>query len=218
MATPESVPGQIAVSPARLWASRLVRIAVVALVIAAEISIIVEVRSAFEPVNPYFTVLSNIFGAVVLAIALFRPVPDAVRGAAVTYLGLTGIVYNSMLRGIDVQTPGFANEVLHVIVPILMVADWILAPPTTRITGRHVLMWMAAPILYLVYTLIRGPFVDWYPYPFLDPRPNGYLAVVIGSVLVALAFALAAFVVAWTGNRLLALTDPQAARKASSAG
>ena len=215
-----STPAQVTVSPARLWASRLVRIAVVVLVIAAEISIIVEVGPAFEPVNhySYFTVLSNIFGAVVLAVALARPVPDVLRGAAVTYLGLTGIVYNTMLRGIDVQTPGFANEVLHVIVPILMVADWILAPPTVRITGRHILIWMAAPIAYLVYTLIRGPFVDWYPYPFLDPRPNGYLAVVIGSVLVALVFALAAFVVAWTGNRLRALALSQASSKASSAG
>ena len=40
-----------------------------------------------------------------LAVALARPVPDVLRGAAVTYLGLTGIVYNTMLRGIDVQTP-----------------------------------------------------------------------------------------------------------------
>ena len=30
--------------------------------------------------------------------------------------------------------------------------------------------WIAAfPIAWVVYTMIRGAVVDWYPYPFLDP-------------------------------------------------
>ena len=114
-----------------------------------------------------------------------------------------------MLRGVDVQTPDFANTVLHVIVPILMVAEWVLAPPTSRITLRHIGLWMIAPLAYLAYTLVRGPIVDWYPYPFLDPREGGYGAVVIGSLSVALAFFLASAFVAWAGNRLGHQTAPR---------
>lgn len=197
--------------PARRALSTLVRIAVVVLVLAAEIYLIVVTGDAFNAANhySYFTILSNVFGAIVLAVALFRPVPDALRGAAVTFLLLTGIVYNTMLRGVDVQTPDFANTVLHVIVPILMVAEWVLAPPTSRITLRHIGLWMIAPLAYLAYTLVRGPIVDWYPYPFLDPREDGYGAVVIGSLSVALAFFLASAFVAWAGNRLGHQTAPR---------
>ncbi|PWD51449.1 hypothetical protein C8046_13070 [Serinibacter arcticus] len=191
-------------APARRIASIVVRALVVVLVVAAEVYLIDVTGDAFTPANhySYFTILSNVFGAIVMAVALVRGVPDAVRGAAVTFLALTGIVYNTMLRGVDVQTPDFANNALHVIVPILMVLDWLLAPPRTRITRRMVAWWMTVPIAYLVYSLVRGPIVDWYPYPFLDPRPSGYGTVLIGSLAVAVAFFLAALLVAWSGNRL----------------
>jgi hypothetical protein len=43
-----------------------------------------------------------------------------------------------------------------------------------------------------VYSLLRGPFADWYPNPFLDPRIDGYGHVAIMSLLIAVtAFVLA---------------------------
>lgn len=188
----------------RRIASVAVRVAVVVLVVAAEIELITAAGDTFDAANhySYFTILSNVFGAIVMAVALVRPVPDGLRGAAVTFLMLTGIVYNTMLRGVDVQTTPFANTALHVVVPILMVADWLLAPPTRRLTIRHVLLWMIAPLAYLAYSLVRGPIVDWYPYPFIDPRPDGYGTVVVGALTVAVAFFAASLFVAWIGNRL----------------
>ena len=35
------------------------------------------------------------------------------------------------------------------------------------------------------YSLVRGPLVDWYPYPFLDPANGGYGAVAVTSVGIA---------------------------------
>jgi len=188
----------------RRIASLVVRAAVVVLVVAAEIELISTAGATFDAANhfSYFTILSNVFGAIVMAVALVRPVPDGLRGAAVTFLMLTGIVYNTMLRGVDVQTTAFANTALHVVVPILVVADWLLAPPTRRLTIRHVLLWMVAPLGYLAYSLVRGPIVDWYPYPFIDPRPSGYGTVVVGALTVAVAFFAASLFVAWIGNRL----------------
>ncbi|CAM3281612.1 Pr6Pr family membrane protein [Occultella aeris] len=189
---------------ARNWPSTVVRALVVALVISAEVYLIIVTGDRYNPSNhfSYFTILSNVFAAVLFAVSLVRPIPDAVRGAAVTFLLLTGVVANTLLLNVDVQTPAYANIVLHMVVPILVLVDWLIAPPRTRLTTKHLVAWMLIPIAYLVYSLIRGALVDWYPYPFLDPREQGYGMVAVMSVVVAVAFGACAALVIWSGNRL----------------
>lgn len=57
---------------------------------------------------------------------------------------------------------------------------------------------MAFPIVWVAYTLVRGPRVTspltgspwWYPYPFLDPhQPGGYgtVALYVGAIAVTIA-------------------------------
>ncbi len=84
-----------------------------------------------------------------------------------------------------------------------MLADWVIAPSRDRISRRTTLLWLAFPILYCAYSLIRGPFVDFYPYPFLDPRlDGGHGRVAIFVVVLAVGFGLLALLIAWVGNRL----------------
>ena len=92
--------------------------------------------------------------------------------------------------------------------PIVVVVDWLLDPPAARIEPRRALLWVAYPVAWIAYTMIRGPLVGWYPYPFLDPGPNGY-----GPVIVTVAVILAAGVglcllVAAVGNALGARRQP----------
>lgn len=174
-----------------------------ALVCSAEIYLVVVLGDRFNPANhfSYFTVLSNVFAAVVLAIGVFRPVPDVLRGATVLYLVVTGIVYTMLLRGVDVDTPAYANAILHLVMPILIVVEWMIGPPRERISVRQAATWLLFPIGYLGYTLVRGPIVDWYPYPFLDPNDGGYGQVAVVSVGVAVAVCVLAWAVAVVGNR-----------------
>ena len=61
---------------------------------------------------------------------------------------------------------------------------------------------MIFPIVWAIYTLIRGPFTPneitgasyWYPYPFLDPHlsPNGYASVGFYVVMIAILIGLVA--------------------------
>jgi hypothetical protein len=182
---------------------RLLRLAVFALVLSAEVYLVIVLGDRFTPANhfSYFTVLSNVFAALVLLAGAFRPVPDGVRGAAMLYMVTTGIVYAVLLRGADVQTPAYANWVLHVVVPILVIIDWILDPPMAPIAVRTTVSWLGFPLVYLVYTLLRGPVVGWYPYPFLDPRVNGYGTVALLTVFVAITIGLLAWLLAWMGTR-----------------
>lgn len=174
--------------------------AVFLLVLSAEVYLMVVLGDRFRPVDhfSFFTVLSNVFAACVMLLGVFGPVSAQIRGAAVLYMGTTGIVYWLLLRGIDVQTPAYANWVLHTVVPILVVVDWLVTPERTK----RVWVWLSFPLAYLVYTLMRGPIVDWYPYPFMDPRRNGYGEVLLNCVFVAVVFGVLAFVVSWAGNKL----------------
>lgn len=153
----------------------------------------------------YFTILSNVLAVVVLAVGAVRDPQDTrwqlVRGAATVYMVITGIVYAVLLANVDVMLQEqWINDVLHRILPLVLLVDWILVPPRDRITGRQSLTWLAFPFVYGIYTLLRGPFVDWYPYPFIDPRQQGYLQLAIGLVVLLIAMALMALAVNAVGR------------------
>ncbi|MET3811478.1 Pr6Pr family membrane protein [Arthrobacter sp. UYEF3] len=161
----------------------------------------------------YFTIESNVIAIITLAIAgtcaWTGQNPrwlDLLRGAATIYMTITGIVYSLLLSNIDVNTPiPWINVVLHYTMPTIMVIDWLVDLPKTRIPLRTSLIWLGFPLLYLMYSLARGPIVGWYPYPFLDPRIGGYAAVATMSLAIA-AGALVFAAIAALSTRLHALT------------
>lgn len=169
----------------------------------------------------FFTIESNILALLVLlAFGLNRigsppsRAAELVRGAAVLYMVTTGIVYGLLLSGytdeLQTATP-WVNNVVHRIFPVVLLADWLIRPPAVRITFRDALVWLAFPILYLVYSLIRGLIVDWYPYPFLNPdMAGGYAGVAASAVGIAVGVIVMTWLVTWVGNhlRLANRTDP----------
>ncbi len=156
----------------------------------------------------FFTILSNILGtlvffAAVAAVASGRPgAPDLLRGAAALYLVITGIVYGIALAHYDTpEVIPWVNIVVHRVTPAVFAADWLIDPPRRVPRFPRALVWLVFPVLYLLYTLVRGPVVGWYPYPFLDPRTHGYGAVAVGCVLVAAAFLAVSVLLCWVAAR-----------------
>ena len=148
----------------------------------------------------FFTIQSNLIAAAVL---LARR-NDSLRGAATLYLIITGVVYATLLSGLErtLQTPlPWVNFVLHRLSPVALVIDWLAAPPRRPLRFRAALLWLVYPLLYLGYSLVRGASVGWYPYPFLDPRHvGGYDRVALVCGLIALGALVAAGLVVWSGN------------------
>ncbi|MFP3387086.1 Pr6Pr family membrane protein, partial [Tritonibacter sp. SIMBA_163] len=68
-------------------------------------------------------------------------------------------------------------------------------------------LWILYPVAYLIYTLLRGLVVEWYPYPFLDPGNGGYIQVAISSIVITMLIVLCASVVVgsrkWIAGRQL---------------
>ena len=177
----------------------------------------------------FFTIQSNVAAAATLTIGaiLFwtrgrttgaEPRWFAVLLACVTtYMVITGIVYNLLLRGIALpqgETVEWANEVMHVVVPIVLLLDLFLAPRRRPLPWRAVWIIVVYPIAWVVYTLVRGPLVTspgngapyWYPYPFLNPNnpalePPGYGGVAVYVVAIAAGIIVVGLLVVWVGRR-----------------
>ncbi len=157
----------------------------------------------------FFTIESNLLTVVVFvigAVLLIRRSDrdprwfSIARGSVTAYMATTGIVYNLLLRGVELPqgtTLPWSNEVLHVVAPILMIVDWLLAPGRTRLEWKHIGIVVIFPIVWAIYTMVRGPLVDdavsglpyWYPYPFLNPANGGYGSVVLYVLLIAVIIA-----------------------------
>ncbi|MGW5319311.1 Pr6Pr family membrane protein [Nocardia thailandica] len=164
---------------------------------------------AFSVVNyfSYFTIQSNVIGVAVLLVGGLAdprsPRWQVVRGAAALYLLITMVVYAVLLADIDVMlTDRWINDVLHRWLPLVLVADWLLIAGARRLRPSAALVgqWLVYPALYGAYTLIRGPVADWYPYPFIDPREQGYPSMTIGLVVLTGVFAVLAVAVASLGD------------------
>ena len=185
--------------------------AVIATAIVAQLSLSVgraiengnDVPTVIANFFSFFTILSNATSAVILVWAALwyftrgtraRAEP---RGLAIalasitTYMIVTGLVYNILLRNIELPQGSepipWSNETLHVVAPVFLLLDLFLGPLRRRLNWSAVVAIAVFPIVWAVYTLVRGPLVTspitgnpyWYPYPFMDPNnfANGYLGV-----------------------------------------
>ncbi len=165
----------------------------------------------FDPTRffAFFTVLSNLFAAILLlAMATVwrdrhsRRI-DLFRGAAVVYLVVTFIVVILFLSGEDLQVAvNWVDLVVHKIVPVFLVVDWLIDPPSTRLTARQTAVWLVFPLIWVALTLFRGALDGWYPYPFLDPANGGYGSVAVYVVGIFVGFLAIGGATMWLGNVL----------------
>lgn len=157
----------------------------------------------------YFTVLSNIAIGAVSAVLAVDPRRDGpgfrvARLDALLCIAVTGVVYNTVLRGIVElsQAGAVSNFLLHVASPLAAVVVWLLVGPRPRIDTRTVLLSVLAPVLWIVYTFVRGAVVDWYPYPFLDVIEIGLGRALLNAGVVAVLFLVLASGLRWVDGRL----------------
>ncbi|MGU3409927.1 Pr6Pr family membrane protein [Microbacterium sp. M1A1_1b] len=146
----------------------------------------------------YFTIQSNVFIAVAFALTLIGAARrkrgstglSVFRGAATVYIATTGIVYNTLLVNADVSASvPWSNDVLHRVLPVYAVLDWLLFSDRARLLLRHVWWFLIYPAVWLIVILIRGATDGWVPYPFLDPA-LGYGVVALYCLGVAVFIAL----------------------------
>lgn len=157
----------------------------------------------------YFTFLSNFLVGLTSLLLAIRPhrtshVFHAVRIAAVVCIVITGVVFNLLLRDADPMTRvEQVNDTLqHIITPVLTPLVWLVLDPKGQVTWRRIGLASLIPLAWLSFTLLRGPWLDWYPYSILDVPRMGY-AGVFAYVAAILAFFFVIAAVMWVLDRLL---------------
>lgn len=180
--------------------------------IITEIATLVE-RGTFNIVNffSFFTIQVNSLVVVVFILsALFLALNkakklDALRTATTVLILMVGIgfaVLLSGLQGVALTAVPWDNTVLHYIIPVAVLIDFLIDKPRTRQSFKKLLVWLLYPAVYVTYSLLRGAMVGWYPYPFLNPANNSYLSI---AIVVAALFAVGIVLFAVTAN----LTGPK---------
>jgi hypothetical protein len=157
----------------------------------------------------FFTIQSNVIAVAALGLtAVVRrdertAAFDAVRGAATLYIAITGVVFALLLSGLqeslDTHT-AWVDFVVHTLMPVALVVDWLVDPPRHQLRLWVAAAWLCYPAAWFAYTLIRGAGVGWYPYPFVDVSEHGYGRVFLNAAILVVCFAGAAIGFVVVGN------------------
>lgn len=153
----------------------------------------------------YFTVLTNILVAATATTLALRQDTfprwwKVLRLNAIVGIAVTGLVHWFFLRPLmNLNGADYlADKLLHVVAPLLAVIGWALFGPRGKADRSLLLPSLIYPIGWLAYTLVRGGFVDWYPYPFLDVNLHGYPRALLACAAVAVLL----LAITWGAMRL----------------
>lgn len=200
---------------ARVWFGATALVVLVGLVLRIALLVSDGTQGAFDSTTDrvfnlfcFFTIQSNIIVGVTSLLLAQDPTRSSTafrtfRLTGLVCIAVTGIVYHSLLSGLT-DLHGLelgADHLLHTVSPIMAVIGWLVFGPRRLTASRIVLLSLIFPVCWLVFALIRGEVIDYYPYPFLDVNDVGYGRVFLNTLgISALYIGLAAGATALDGR------------------
>ena len=174
------------------------------------LQLVLSIRLTYRSGNPsvsgaliiyfgYFTILTNLFVALVATAGLAEGraawaktlAKRGWEGCATASIVFVCASYHLLLR--EIWSPQglqwLADIDLHYAVPMLALLHWTLSRGP-RLAASAPLIWCIYPAAYFVYALIRGEWLQTYPYPFIDVSVLGYPRVEIHSLILLAAYVL----------------------------
>ncbi len=132
----------------------------------------------------YFTYLSNVIAVVVLVLLLIGKCKRSFFMHATVYITVTFLIYGLLLSP-GLSKENFESLVLHFILPMYLIIDFLLLSPAKRISYTAAFTGLVVPLGYFLYILVYGLIRGSYPYFFVDVAQIGYVQVLINSVAIA---------------------------------
>ena len=140
----------------------------------------------------FYTILTNILVAFCFTALLVKPnsrlgiffsQPGALTATTINIF-VVGLLYNLLLRQIfsSVGLQRLADELLHVVIPLLFIVYWYLFAPKGGLGWKSAFPWLLYPFFYAVFVLLRGASSGFFPYPFIDANTLGFKKVLLNSV------------------------------------
>jgi len=170
-----------------------------------------DVWATLKIMLSFFTVLSNILCAIALTvILLFKNSSvgqffekSSTKAAITVYIVIVGIIYNLALRGLAVPSGWHsgANELLHVINPLLVLVYWIFFANKSNLEYKNAFTWLLYPLLYIIMIIVRGIMINKYPYPFINVVELGYPKALLNTLIILIVFYLVSVLFIFAGKR-----------------
>jgi hypothetical protein len=150
----------------------------------------------------YFSIVTAIFAGALLLVVGVRALRNLEEGKRleIARLSLTvamvvvGVVYHALLSDVandvrdgDYVWPVFPNEFIHTYAPILIVLEYLVSQKTFNIRLRAALWVAVFPLVWLMFSVIRGSITNWWPYWFINPNGEaGFIGMLsyIGAITV----------------------------------
>jgi hypothetical protein len=165
-------------------------------------------NSIFRPFEyfAYFSIVTAIVAGLFLvttSFGLMLKIEDTkwveiARLSMAVALIVVGVVYHALLadaandvRDGDYAWPVLPNEIIHTYAPILAAIEYLISVRAFRIRLRA-FVWVAIfPLIWLVFSIVRGSATNWWPYWFINPNGEAglggmltYIAAITGFFLV----------------------------------
>lgn len=150
----------------------------------------------------YFTIWSQICVGIIMTLLWLNPQRDGkwfrvFRLDSVLMITVTGVVYNLLLGPAypPVGLNKISSPLEHTITPLITVIVFLAFGPRGWINRSIVAKAFIVPIVYVIYTLLRGLVINEYPYDFFDVVSYGYAYVLawVGGILLASLIVLSAY-------------------------
>jgi hypothetical protein len=159
-----------------------------------------DIPGALGAFCAYYTVLTN---CVLVLIYLSEVLPAAglqifrhpvVRASMAACIALVSIYVVFVLRFLYTLTglSRLADTLLHYVAPLLYLIWWAIAQPHGLLRWSNIPVMLAPTLVYFVLIMLRGVWVQEYPYPFMDAAELGYSGVLVGALMLATGLAVLA--------------------------
>jgi heme/copper-type cytochrome/quinol oxidase subunit 4 len=184
--TPDAVP------PGTTRTRIVLRLTIVATVVVALLFVHMASRWGIRWRLITFTYQANLLAALFYLGTLVSPRLDSrasLRGAVVVYVVVAGAIWNVFLTNVSMGYT-IANVLLHVVMPLLVLVDWVLMRPgQALLRWWDPLVWLVYPAAYMVAALLVLNHVGRRAlYYFLDPAGIGGVGVALNVCLLAALF------------------------------
>lgn len=171
----------------------------------------------------YYTNLSNLICIIYFIcyivkyyILKVKKYNSCIKGSITITIAITGIVYNFLLRPFMHDVEGvmdlhsLSNYVVHIIMPLMVILDWILFDEKGKFKKYYIFIWLILPFIYFIFICIRATLgktftyaSSRYPYFFLDIDAYGVLQVLLNVLLAIIAVLILGYILFKIDNLLM---------------
>lgn len=161
----------------------------------------------------YYTILSNLLCFFYFIATLTTPL-IRLKGAVVFTITVTMLIYHFLLvpaqfnMGNHEGIFSIGNLLVHYIIPILVIIDWIVFSPKGAFKTYDPLLWITIPLTYFIFILIRARLIGnipgtntRFPYPFINLDELGWAQLGSNLAGIAIFFLLLGYAI-WGIDRL----------------